>query len=80
MPFYEYKCTSCGKVFEYFARSMQDNGASSCPDCGCEEIKKLFSSFGFKSGSASSGDLVSSAGSGSSCTSCTATSCAGCKP
>ncbi len=78
MPFYEYKCGCCGKVFEYFARSMNDNGASSCPDCGCEEVKKLFSTFGFKSGSAASGDFVSSSG-GSGCSSCTASTCTSCK-
>ncbi|MDI6874973.1 FmdB family zinc ribbon protein [Candidatus Solincola sp.] len=78
MPFYEYKCGDCGETFEYFARSMSD-AAECCSRCGSREIKKLFSSFGFKSGSASSGDFRSSASS-SSCSSCTATSCSSCKP
>ncbi len=76
MPFYEYKCAGCGEVFEHFARNASD-GASSCPGCGCEDIKKLFSVFGFKSGSASGGDFISSAG-GTGCGSCTSTSCSSC--
>jgi putative FmdB family regulatory protein len=76
MPFYEYRCGGCGRVFEYFARSTSE-GAESCPECGCPEVKKLFSTFGFKSGSASGGDFRSSAG-GSSCSSCTASSCSSC--
>lgn len=76
MPFYEYRCEACGETFEHFARSMSDE-AESCAVCGKKRIKKLFSTFGFKSGSASSGDFRSSAGS-SGCGSCTASSCTGC--
>ncbi len=76
MPFYEYRCGGCGAEFEYFARNTSD-GARACPKCGCSDLKKLFSTFGFKSGSASGGDFRSSAG-GSSCSSCTATSCSSC--
>lgn len=78
MPFYEYRCEECDGRFEHFARSMQDV-AEACPLCGGRRIKKLFSTFGFKSGSAAGGDFRSSA-SGSGCASCTATSCSGCKP
>jgi putative FmdB family regulatory protein len=76
MPFYEYRCGGCGLKFEHFARNTSDD-ASSCPDCGCADIKKLFSVFGFKSGSASGGDFHSSAG-GSGCGSCTSSSCSSC--
>ncbi len=76
MPFYEYRCEACGERFEHFARSMSDE-AECCALCGEKTIRKLLSSFGFKSGSASAGDLRSSAGS-SSCASCTAASCSGC--
>lgn len=76
MPFYEYKCEACGEKFEHFARTMSDE-AERCAVCGKKKIRKLLSSFGFKSGSASSGDFRSSAGS-SSCSSCTATSCGSC--
>lgn len=76
MPFYEYKCQDCGETFEYFARSMSDE-AEACQCCGNKNIRKLISNFGFKSGSASSGDFRSSSG-GSGCSSCTSTSCSSC--
>ncbi|RJP35266.1 MAG: zinc ribbon domain-containing protein [Actinobacteria bacterium] len=76
MPFYEYRCEDCGEKFEYFARSMGDE-AECCAACGKKKIRKLLSVFGFKSGSAASGDFHSSAGS-SACGSCTASSCTGC--
>lgn len=76
MPFYEYRCEDCGETFEHFARNTSDE-ATSCRICGKKRIKKLFSTFGFKSGSASSGDFRSSAGS-SACGSCTSTGCSGC--
>jgi putative FmdB family regulatory protein len=76
MPFYEYKCMDCGETFEFFARSMSEE-AKNCEVCGKKKIKKLFSTFGFKSGSSSSGDYRSSAGS-SGCGTCTSTSCSGC--
>ncbi len=76
MPFYEYRCEDCGEKFEYFARNTEDE-AECCTACGRNRIKKLLSSFGFKSGSAAAGDLRSSAGS-SACGSCSASSCSGC--
>lgn len=76
MPFYEYKCEDCGRTFEYFARSTTDE-ADKCELCGKKRLRKLFSDFGFKSGSASAGDLRSSASS-SACTTCSAESCTGC--
>jgi putative FmdB family regulatory protein len=76
MPFYEYRCEDCGKTFEHFARSVSD-GAEECKFCGKRRLKKLISSFGFKSGSASSGDFHSSEGS-SSCSTCTSSSCTEC--
>ena len=33
MPTYEYKCDSCGYVFEEF-QSMKDDPLSKCPKCG----------------------------------------------
>lgn len=32
MPTYEYKCETCGYVFERF-QSMSDKPASTCPEC-----------------------------------------------
>lgn len=33
MPIYEYKCSSCGKLFEEWVRS-HDTSPQKCPDCG----------------------------------------------
>ncbi|MGC9316269.1 MAG: FmdB family zinc ribbon protein, partial [bacterium] len=35
MPTYEYKCDSCGHVFEKFQK-MSDDPVKECPECGCE--------------------------------------------
>ena len=44
MPIYEYKCESCGYVFEYMAKNTQDR-AGECAECGSANVKKLFSAF-----------------------------------
>ena len=44
MPMFEYVCEKCGNRFE----KLQKSGAqeeSSCPQCGCAEVKKQLSSF-----------------------------------
>lgn len=33
MPLYEYRCKSCGNVFEV-SHSMSASGPESCPTCG----------------------------------------------
>ncbi len=77
MPFYEYRCEDCGEVFEHFARSMSEE-LKACKICGRGRVKKLFSTFGFKSGSSSSGDFRSSVR-GSGCSACTSSSCSTCR-
>ncbi len=42
MPTYEYKCESCGYVFEKF-QSIHDEPVKVCPKCG-GPVKKIFSS------------------------------------
>jgi len=39
MPTYDYKCASCGHVFEYF-QAMSDEPLSTCPKCG-GEVKRM---------------------------------------
>jgi putative FmdB family regulatory protein len=39
MPTYDYKCSSCNHIFEYF-QSMNDDPLSICPECG-EEVKRM---------------------------------------
>ncbi|MBQ9693852.1 MAG: zinc ribbon domain-containing protein [Kiritimatiellae bacterium] len=50
MPIYEYTCESCGKRFDYLARTLADR-PEKCPDCGAETLKKAFSTFAAKSDS-----------------------------
>jgi putative FmdB family regulatory protein len=39
MPVYDYKCNTCGKIFEY-KQSMADDALSSCPTNICESETK----------------------------------------
>lgn len=41
MPTYEYKCTSCEKIFEYFQK-MSDSPIEKCEECS-GNLKKLIS-------------------------------------
>jgi len=40
MPTYDYKCESCGHLFEYF-QPMTDDPLKTCPDCGKDQLKRL---------------------------------------
>jgi len=45
MPIYEYKCTSCGEMFE-LRRSMTDGDSEiKCLKCGAEHPQRVFSAF-----------------------------------
>ncbi|HHY63287.1 MAG TPA: zinc ribbon domain-containing protein [Bacillota bacterium] len=70
MPIFEYKCAKCGEKFEELVTGCCAD--VKCPKCGSDEVKKLFSSFGFKSGS------TFSSSSGGSCGSCAGGSCGTC--
>lgn len=39
MPIYTYKCSKCGKVFEY-KQSIKDDSLSTCPIEVCEQEEK----------------------------------------
>ena len=39
MPTYDYKCSSCNHVFEFF-QSMTDDPLTVCPECG-GEVKRM---------------------------------------
>ena len=47
MPFYEYRCKSCGHVFEAMQR-MSDAPLSDCPACHQPDLIKLISAAGFR--------------------------------
>jgi putative FmdB family regulatory protein len=44
MPFYDFRCRSCGEVSELF---LKDGNLSevTCPACGGDDLQKLVSSF-----------------------------------
>ncbi|MBN2168800.1 MAG: zinc ribbon domain-containing protein [Actinobacteria bacterium] len=69
MPIFEFRCNDCQESFEKLCREGQ---VVVCPKCDSGNLKKLFSTFGVKSG----GKFTSSGS--SSCGSCTAPSCNGC--
>lgn len=69
MPIFEYHCVKCDKDFEVL---VLGNQRVSCPSCNGKKVKKLLSVFSHKS----EGEFSSSKG--STCTSCSATSCSTC--
>ncbi len=83
MPIYEYQCPDCAAVFELLRPMSCRDEAATCPRCGGQRGARQLSRFVARS--SLDGDVmdyasrVASGGSRSSCASCTATSCAGCK-
>ena len=48
MPIYEYYCKSCDKEFETLVFRSSDPVV--CPTCSAEDVQRVLSVFGFKSG------------------------------
>jgi len=48
MPLFDFRCTSCGHVFETLVRP-QDPAPTSCPACGKPALEKLLASFAVSS-------------------------------
>ncbi len=46
MPFYEYRCGTCGHEFEAMQK-INDAPLTGCPECGKESLVKLISAVGF---------------------------------
>lgn len=77
MPIYEYKCQDCQTIFELLLRRSARDEATSCPACGGADAERMMSSF---VGRIASGKNTSRMIAGSSsCSSCQASSCAGCR-
>jgi putative FmdB family regulatory protein len=55
MPFYEYRCRACGKVYEQYVRSLLSKVETVCPACGSTEADKNISLFGTSSSTGTSG-------------------------
>jgi putative FmdB family regulatory protein len=47
MPFYEYRCETCGHEMEIMQK-MSDPPVSECPACGELHLRKLISAAGFR--------------------------------
>jgi putative FmdB family regulatory protein len=45
MPIYEYRCETCGKVFEKLRRFSDADSDLECPDCKSDRVARLISSF-----------------------------------
>jgi len=72
MPIYEFECLKCSRRFEYLVRQIR--GEVACPGCGGNDLRKLISSFAFKSRD-SHGNITDSS---SGCSGCTSNNCASC--
>jgi len=75
MPIFEYKCLKCESEFEKLVFGAASANEILCPDCQSDEVEQLFSCF---NGVTRSGDGTTKSMS-SGCSSCSASSCAGCK-
>jgi putative FmdB family regulatory protein len=53
MPFYEYRCASCGHQFTLLRPMSEATTAANCPACGATETERLISACAI--GSASGG-------------------------
>ncbi|MBN2122843.1 MAG: zinc ribbon domain-containing protein [Deltaproteobacteria bacterium] len=71
MPIYEYRCNQCNKEFECLVLGSGDG--VTCPECNGENVERLMSACGFKSGG-----TYSPAGGSSGCSGCTSGSCSTC--
>lgn len=75
MPLYEFECRKCDQAFEELV-SRSEVGSVRCPSCKGKRVQRLMSTFFAKS---SGGDGSSRSLGGDACSTCTASTCAGCK-
>jgi len=72
MPIYEFICSKCNAEFDKLTSFDWKSAGVSCPECGSEELNRIVSLVGVKSG----GKML---GSGSdACTTCSSTACSTC--
>ncbi len=45
MPIYEYACTHCGRISNFFVRNIAAHAPPSCPHCGYKEMRRTVSRF-----------------------------------
>ena len=76
MPIYEYCCSKCNNKFELLRTLSQSDEDTSCPQCQ-NVARRIFSRFASFSKD-NNGASVPVAGTGSSCSGCSANSCSNC--
>ena len=75
MPIYEYRCEKCESDFEQLIRSSRSDSAARCPSCGTTDVQRKLSLFGMASRDAAGKRTSATSG----CSTCRASSCAGCR-
>jgi putative FmdB family regulatory protein len=45
MPIYEFKCSTCGELFEVMGSFAEREKEHACPKCGSKEVKQAISLF-----------------------------------
>ncbi len=45
MPIYEYACSECRTVFQFWSQQIATTKVPACPKCGNEDMQKMLSSF-----------------------------------
>lgn len=76
MPIYEYVCDKCKARFELMRPFSKANERASCPQCKSQSERVMSKCFSMSKGEG--GSTTPIAGTGGSCSSCGASSCAGC--
>ena len=72
MAILEFSCNECQNIFEDLILNNREKDALACPRCKSKDLRRLCSTFGFRSNGKFSSNI------GSSCAGCSVTSCAGC--
>ncbi len=75
MPLYEFRCEKCEHVMERLCRVGSNGKGLKCPKCGGGKLRRLMSVFAARS----KGEGGARTSVGSSCASCTSSSCATCR-
>jgi len=75
VPIFEFQCLKCEREFEKLVLGSWAADKIACPKCGSAEVEKMFSSFNGRSRGGDGNTRSLSSG----CSSCSASSCAGCK-
>jgi putative FmdB family regulatory protein len=71
MPIYEFRCVSCGELFEKIFKTSDESVELACPECGADVVERVVSVTNHAVGSGSEGKQTrldsKSCGPGSSC-------------